>query len=186
MCAPIFGRRPRNDLGRGKARRTVNREGMGDSALRPLEPSRPARRSWPSSGPGGRLFDGTARTDTLRSHGPTGPCRRAVSNGGSGSESKHTAPPWTLDWSEDGPLIYAGDLLIASLSGSTEHIEIRGLDEQTTAAKASLMAAAPDLLAALERVLEHGEWLNVYTARGEDAEVVNQARAAIVKAKGQE
>jgi hypothetical protein len=132
------------------------------------------------------LFDGTARTDTLRSHGPTGPCRRAVSNGGSGSESKHTAPPWTLDWSEDGPLIYAGDLLIASLSGSTEHIEIRGLDEQTTAAKASLMAAAPDLLAALERVLEHGEWLNVYTARGEVAEVVNQARAAIVKAKGQE
>ena len=48
------------------------------------------------------------------------------------------------------------------------------------------MAAAPDLLAALDRVLEPGEGLNVYTARGEDAEVVNQARAAIVKAKGQE
>ena len=32
-------------------------------ALRPQEPSRPARQSWPSSGPGGRLFDGTVRTD---------------------------------------------------------------------------------------------------------------------------
>jgi len=47
------------------------------------------------------------------------------------------------------------------------------------------MAAAPDLLAVLERVLKHGERGNFYTARGEDAEAVNQARAAIAKAKGQ-
>ena len=32
-----------------------------------------------------------------------------------------------------------------------------GLNEQTTEANASLMAAAPDLLSALERLLEHGE-----------------------------
>ena len=51
-------------------------------------------------------------------------------------------------------------------------------------ANASLMVAAPDLLAALERMLAHGERGNLYTARGEDAEVVNQARAAIAKAKG--
>ena len=51
-------------------------------------------------------------------------------------------------------------------------------------ADALLIAAAPDLLAALERVLEHGEQLNLYTARGEDAEVGNQARAAIAKVKG--
>jgi hypothetical protein len=101
------------------------------------------------------------------------------------SESKHTPGPWTVDWSDDGPLIYTGDLLIASVSGSTEHIEVPGLDEQTTEANASLMAAAPDLLAALERVLEHGEPLNLYHERSEDAEVVNQARAAIAKAKGQ-
>src|SRR5215469_13782132 len=65
-----------------------------------------------------------------------------------------------VDHTDDGPLIYTGDLLIASVSGSTEHIEVRGLDEQTTEANASLLAAAPDLLAALERVLEHGERLN--------------------------
>ena len=46
------------------------------------------------------------------------------------------------------------------------------------------MVAAPDLLAALERMLAHGERGNLHTARGEDAEVVNQARAAIAKAKG--
>jgi hypothetical protein len=71
------------------------------------------------------------------------------------SESKHTPGPWTVDWSDDGPLIYTGDLLIASVSGSSEHIEVRGLDEQTTEANALLIAAAPDLVAALERVLEH-------------------------------
>ena len=60
-----------------------------------------------------------------------------------------------------------------------------GLNEQTTEANASLMAVAPDLLSALERVLEHGERLNLYHERGEDAEMVNQARAAIAKAKGQ-
>jgi hypothetical protein len=92
----------------------------------------------------------------------------------------HTPGPWTVDRSDDGPLIYTGDLLIASVSGSTEHIQVQGLDEKTTEANAWLMAAAPDLLAALERILEHGEWGNL-----KDAEVVNQARAAITKAKGQ-
>ena len=100
------------------------------------------------------------------------------------SQSNHTPGPWTVDWSDDGPLIYTGDLMIASVSGSTEHIKVRGIDEQTTEANASLIAAAPDLLEALERLLTHGERGNLYYERGEDAEVVNQARAAIAKAKG--
>jgi hypothetical protein len=76
-------------------------------------------------------------------------------------------------------------LLIASVSGSAERIEVRLLDEQTTKANASLMAAAPDLLAALERILELGERANRFYERGEDGEVVRQARAAIQKARGQ-
>jgi hypothetical protein len=67
---------------------------------------------------------------------------------------------------------------------STEHVEVRGLDHRTTEANASLIAAAPDLLAALERILEHGQRRKLYYARGEDAEVVGQARAAIAKAQG--
>jgi|SRR5215467_3458535 len=38
-------------------------------------------------------------------------------------------------------------LLIAEVNGSTEHIEVRGLDEETTEANAWLVAAASDLLA---------------------------------------
>jgi hypothetical protein len=69
-------------------------------------------------------------------------------------------------------------LLIASVSGSTEHIEVRGLDEQTTEANALLMAAAPDLLGALERMLDN-------VGRAEFADASGQARAAIAKAKGE-
>ena len=50
-----------------------------------------------------------------------------------------------------------------------------------------MIAAAPDLLAVLEWIvkhgLEHGERLNLCTARGEDADVVEQARAAVNKAR---
>ena len=101
------------------------------------------------------------------------------------SESKHTPGPWTVDWSDDGPLIYTGDLLIASVSGSTEHVEVQGLDGETTEANAWLIAAAPDLLAALERILARVETLNLFAEHGEDAKVVEQARAAIAKAQGQ-
>jgi hypothetical protein len=38
----------------------------------------------------------------------------------------HTPGPWTVDYTEDNLRIYAGDLLIAEVNGSTEHIEIRG------------------------------------------------------------
>ena len=100
------------------------------------------------------------------------------------SQSNHTPGPWTVDWSDDGPLIHTGDLMIASVSGSTEHIKVRGIDEQTTEANASLIAAAPDLLEALERLLEHGERHNMYHEAGKDADIVNQARSAIAKARG--
>jgi hypothetical protein len=77
--------------------------------------------------------------------------------------------------------LYDGDLLIAEVTASTEHIEVRGLDEETTQANAWLIAAAPDLLAALERILARLEML---IERGEDAKVVEQTRAAIGKAAG--
>ena len=89
-----------------------------------------------------------------------------------------------VDYTGDNPCLCAGDLLIAEANGSTEHIEVRGLDEETTEANAWLIAAAPDLLAALERILARLEMLNLFIERGEDAKVVEQARAAIGKATG--
>jgi hypothetical protein len=96
----------------------------------------------------------------------------------------HTPGPWTVDYTDDYLRIYAGDLLIAEVNGSTEHIEVRGLDEETTEANAWLIAAAPDLLAALERILARVETLNLFTERGEDAKLVEQGCAAIGKAMG--
>jgi len=96
----------------------------------------------------------------------------------------HTPGPWTVDYTDDHLRIYGGDLLIAEVNGSTEHIEVRGLDEETTEANAWLIAGAPDLLAAVERILARVETLNLFTERGEDAKVVEQARAAIGKATG--
>jgi hypothetical protein len=75
----------------------------------------------------------------------------------------HTPGPWTVDYTDDNLRIYAGDLLIAEVNGSTEHIEVRGLDEETTEANAWLIAAAPDLLAALERILARVETLKEVT-----------------------
>ena len=96
----------------------------------------------------------------------------------------HTPGPWTVDYTDDHLRLYAGDLLIVEVNGSTEHIKVRGLDEETTEANARLIAAAPDLLAALERILARVETLNLFTERGEEAKVVEQARAAIGKATG--
>jgi hypothetical protein len=82
--------------------------------------------------------------------------------------------------------IYAGMVDSAGMLGDLARAMLEaGLtkDDEQGSAYASLVAAAPDLLAALERMLEHGEQLNLYTARGEDADVVEQARAAVKKAR---
>jgi hypothetical protein len=96
----------------------------------------------------------------------------------------HTASPWIVDYTDDNLRIYSGDLLIGEVNGSSEHIEVRGLDEETTEANAWLIGAAPDLLAALERIPARVETLNLFSERGEEAKVVKQARAAIGKATG--
>jgi hypothetical protein len=42
----------------------------------------------------------------------------------------------TVDYTDDNLRIYARGLLIGEANGSTEHIEVRGLDEETTEANA--------------------------------------------------
>jgi len=77
----------------------------------------------------------------------------------------HTPGPWTVDYTDDNLRIYSGDLLIGEVNGSTEHIE-------TMEANAWLIAAAPDPLAALERILARVGTLNLFTEREEEAKVL--------------
>src|ERR1700752_4912339 len=48
----------------------------------------------------------------------------------------HTPGPRTVDYTDNNLGIYAGDLLIGEVNGSTGHIEVRCLDEENTEANA--------------------------------------------------
>lgn len=92
--------------------------------------------------------------------------------------SKHTPWPWEETY---GKKIYANGRVVAEvMTHEREH-------EDEDSANASLIAAAPDMLAALEHVIhvieKSGEWWIDDTRRGGfDAEMI---RAAIAKATGE-
>ena len=84
--------------------------------------------------------------------------------------SGHTPGPWTIQ----GAFIGTDDAHVAQVKG-----EGRGVTSQRAEANSMLIAAAPDLLAALsELVAESEEFHNPNT------EGWNMARAAIAKATG--
>ena len=83
--------------------------------------------------------------------------------------SKRTSGPWEARPS----VVLNDDIVYWSVFANGSFINPFG-----TKADASLMAAAPDLLEALEEVMKYG--MNTYP------EVVKQARAAIAKARGEE
>ena len=83
--------------------------------------------------------------------------------------STHTPGPWHYETGDDGAVVYTG-FTIAK-------IPIDGSDWQSNA---HLIAAAPDLLAALEAALTAVEYYHEH--EGCDA-MLDQARAAIAKAQ---
>jgi hypothetical protein len=96
----------------------------------------------------------------------------------------HTPGPWMEGMG--GGIIGREDYEYAkkhgvNLGGSSKYrvAEVYGLTWERVQANASLIAAAPDMLAALEYVCE-AEWDGVY-----EAPWITQAMAAIKKAKGQ-
>ena len=102
--------------------------------------------------------------------------------------TKHTPAPWNTTWSDDEPHRYVlgrGDMLIADCYADTA--EDFGLpDPEEYQANAKLIAAAPELLDALQKIQTW--WLTTPGfAEGEDdmpAEVFDAMRHAITKATG--
>jgi hypothetical protein len=106
-------------------------------------------------------------------------------------ETKHTPGPWHVD---DGTFegietgVYSADALIC-VAENGECMEMAFGDERWSVheANARLIAAAPDLLAALSRLHEiaHGSWFgDDGTDSDEERAAMVAARAAIAKATG--
>ena len=101
--------------------------------------------------------------------------------------AQHTPGPWLRTKSGNTFQIVAGadgngdpNQLVATVHPAAITIDHEPCDE--TKANARLIASAPDLLSALEGMLEHADMGEI---NDEDTlEAVNAARAAIAKAKG--
>ena len=81
--------------------------------------------------------------------------------------NKHTPGPWRVDHKDNGALQIYGQGLIANMAGQSA----------TQPANAALIAAAPELLAALERLAA------LRLRFHEDAPILKSAHAAIAKVK---
>lgn len=86
----------------------------------------------------------------------------------------HTSGPWQVQ-------ITGGEVECVSGAGPGLWAVVQGPDYDTRAANARLIAAAPDLLEALEAIAE----MTHNAAGGMHAEIYDAARAAIAKAKGE-
>ena len=97
---------------------------------------------------------------------------------------KHTKGPWKAcehggygDYDGNCIVILGDDLRVAIVLGS---------DNEETNANARLIAAAPDLLEALENLHANiAEYARINNLGGFDNQDMQQARAAIAKAKGE-
>jgi len=95
--------------------------------------------------------------------------------------SAHTPGPWAVDGT-----LHSGDLDVISAEGRITMIDdsrATGWNEPTIKANARLIAAAPDLLAALQIVA--GIWSHDQTANIDPESPLAKVRAAIKKATGE-
>ena len=100
--------------------------------------------------------------------------------------SKHTPGPWTIvehSWARTG--IYAKHIGIAALDIEGDADEATQHEwEALMSANARLIAAAPDLLAALQEMTPRFQDLRELAGFGESA-LTREAHAAIAKATGE-
>ncbi len=95
--------------------------------------------------------------------------------------SAHTPAPWAVDGT-----LHSGDLDVISADGRIAMIDdsrATGWNEPTIKANARLIAAAPDLLAALQMV--EAIWSRDQTANIDPESPLAKVRAAIAKATGE-
>ena len=101
------------------------------------------------------------------------------------ANAKHTSGPWVFDEvrTDCGRAfrIGSGEMLTAGKGCCIIYDDYPGNPDNERKANARLIAAAPDLLEALERSLN---WLASYPGGGAIG-VYDQARAAIAKARGE-
>jgi len=103
--------------------------------------------------------------------------------------SKHTPGPWHYEAGYDGGDSDDSVAFICHEGTSSEdtvvaamHLSDRVGNEASLIADARLIAAAPDLLAALERLASYG---NIFRYKESEVNPYEQAMAAIAKAKGE-
>lgn len=105
--------------------------------------------------------------------------------------SKHTEGPWGIEQTSDknwiGPLRQSGDGKIDSIVCSTERGSLTEAAQMSSDANAELIAAAPDLLAALKEIAQgRGRFSNdqLEFASNTIESMKAIANAAIAKAEG--
>ena len=98
-------------------------------------------------------------------------------------KAKHTPGPWRIQDEYDGTLPIDGWSEQAEESCEICRVSLDMLDEQERAANAALIAAAPELLAALETLINLQDGIDD-GGEGITAEDWGTARAAIAAAKG--
>ena len=108
----------------------------------------------------------------------------AESDSSATRQAQHTPGPWSVEAREGMPgrEVRAGATYVVAVVSTTSN------DESNRLANARLIAAAPDLLAALEQLLQGFEHLRIRDGSGElqplNNPIIDRARAAIRQAKG--
>jgi hypothetical protein len=95
------------------------------------------------------------------------------------AQATHSPAPWSTGTDEDGHVVYSADLEFVAECGSDDG------DAEREAANARLIAAAPDLLAAIKTLLADMEFEYRDDNGDSDHDGMEKARAAIAKAEPQ-
>lgn len=95
------------------------------------------------------------------------------------SETTHTPGPWTRDGTPEGLRICAPFDQLGPRGVTVAEVSRAWKDDAEARADANLIAAAPDLLAALSRLVE---WIDC--GCDPSSKSLDSARAAIAKARG--